>query len=172
MVEHIYQSNRIEGISDDREIEQSLTAWRWLMAQPDLTHDVVREVQRVVVANQVELKPAERGAYRDVSQVNVVVGGYRPPHWQDVPALMDAWLAGLGSRTPWLNHVEFEGVHPFVDGNGRTGRMLLWREQILGGFEPMLILGDHRLAYFRDLEWHRKVLAAGEAVASGWSSGV
>lgn len=160
MIEYFRQSNLIENVHDEGEIDQSLKAWVFLLEQPELTHQVVREVQRIIVANQTNLRHDQRGVYRDQSRSNVTVGTYLPPSWNEVPALMDDWLEGLDKRTPWVNHVYFEGIHPFYDGNGRTGRMLMWREQTRAGEKPTLFLAAHRHVYFEDLKWGRLVHAA------------
>lgn len=157
---HIEQSNLIEDIKDPAEIDQSLKAWNWLMEQDEVNHGVIMGLQRRIVLNQKDLKTNQRGAYRDLSRTNVQVGGYSPPAWMDVQDLMDDWLDGLDGREPWVNHVYFEGIHPFADGNGRTGRMLMWREQLERHVEPTMIRAAERYAYYRDLSWYRLVHAA------------
>jgi len=86
-----------------------------------------------------------------MARVDVRVGAYRPPAYALVPGLMDNWLLDYEELGPWRAHVRFEKVHPFVDGNGRTGRLLLWRQEILLGKEPTLIKAADRLSYYRRL---------------------
>ena len=71
---------------------------------------------------------AQSGRYRSVQ---VIVGQHRPPGPALVPSLMEELLEfiqhGEGNpiaRAAWA-HVEFETVHPFADGNGRTGRAII-----------------------------------------------
>ena len=71
---------------------------------------------------------AQPGQYRTVS---VTVGGYRPPGPALVPSLMNELFSHLYkhegtqiTRAVWA-HVQFETIHPFADGNGRTGRAVL-----------------------------------------------
>lgn len=48
-------------------------------------------------------------------------------------------------------HVRFERIHPFSDGNGRIGRMILFRECLVNGLWPFIILDQNQPFYFRGL---------------------
>ena len=51
-------------------------------------------------------------------------------------------------------HVRFEQIHPFLDGNGRVGRLLLFKECLANGIVPFIITDDLKLFYYRGLrEW-------------------
>jgi Fic family protein len=61
-----------------------------------------------------------------------------------VPHLMNNWLLDYKDREPLINHIALEKIHPFVDGNGRTGRMLMWFQELKLGKTPTLFLAHER----------------------------
>ena len=51
-------------------------------------------------------------------------------------------------------HVRFEQIHPFQDGNGRVGRLLLFKECLANGIVPFIITDELKMFYYRGLkEW-------------------
>lgn len=53
-------------------------------------------------------------------------------------------------------HARYECIHPFQDGNGRTGRMILFRECLIADLTPVVILDQHRETYISGLQEYRK----------------
>lgn len=145
MREHITQSNLIESVVDPKEIEQSLLAWNWLVTQSmPFTGDIVLKLHGMIMKNLLPNRKGGAGSYR---VNNVTVGGRMCPHWREIPEFMDKWLTEMLNwykLEPIESHVKFEHIHPFVDGNGRTGRMLMWKHQIERGSYPTLITYDQR----------------------------
>lgn len=86
---------------------------------------------------------------RDREGLNVMVGGYRAPEGGKlVPAKLGEILACVhsGDRDPWQNHVDYELLHPFTDGNGRSGRTL-WLWQMLREGRDVSLSFLHRFYY-------------------------
>ena len=51
-------------------------------------------------------------------------------------------------------HVKFERIHPFQDGNGRVGRLIMFKECLKNNIIPFIIDEEHKLYYYRGLkEW-------------------
>ena len=48
-------------------------------------------------------------------------------------------------------HRRYEGIHPFLDGNGRTGRLIMNKILMSCGYMPMIVYKDNKLAYFNAL---------------------
>ena len=54
-------------------------------------------------------------------------------------------------------HKYFEKIHPFQDGNGRVGRLIMFKECLANNIVPFIIDGDHKLFYYRGLkEWNNE----------------
>lgn len=164
----IRESNLIEGVDDPKEDRRSQLAWDWLKIQPELTIFVILDVHRRIMKKHLG---EEAGNYRTegVAIVNSTTGEIikKCPAWSHVPILMGLWLikwqlptaAHLKSwldqtREMWIReaHVDFEGIHPFIDGNGRTGRMILNWQRVKAKLKPLLIEAKHRGSYY---DWFR-----------------
>lgn len=104
-----------------------------------------------------ETKGDIAGVYREYL---VRVGNYRAPDWQDVPTLMRTLFKFYNKDKKTMHpvecaavmHYEFEKIHPFGDGNGRIGRLII--NSILYKYHYPLISIDvkKRRAYYRALE--------------------
>lgn len=54
-------------------------------------------------------------------------------------------------------HVRFERIHPFQDGNGRVGRLIMFKECLKNNIVPFFISDDLKLYYYRDIkEWNNQ----------------
>jgi Fic family protein len=101
-------------------------------------HDDVFALHRILAEKVMD--QGEAGCYRSIA---VQVGGYMPPVPEDVSGLMfellDWWNNQAGKLSPVLSsailHYRFEAIHPFADGNGRTGRALALWELYRRGFD-------------------------------------
>lgn len=93
---------------------------------------------------------------------NVIISGadHRPVEWLKVPEEMDAFMAWYSGDAQGLHpveraarvHCDFVKIHPFIDGNGRTSRLLMNFELIKAGFPAAVIPVSERLAYYSALD--------------------
>ena len=103
------------------------------------------------------------GRYR---QRNVIITGtdYLPPDYHDVPELMKKYIANfnrIDSDKHSLElasdlHAEFESIHPFIDGNGRIGRLLLSILTMKNGYCPVIIPPIRRSEYITAMKKSNK----------------
>ncbi len=153
VTEFLRESNAIEGVFDEEALQDAQTAWDYLITQHRMTPDVVLETHRLLMVRQ-PLEDKYKGAFRDI---DVFVGRKKMVSPHIVRMMVGDWCA----RTMHHNdvdakalHVFYEHIHPFVDGNGRTGRMFLNWTRLNRTKEGILVIKNaEKSAYY---EWFRK----------------
>jgi Fic family protein len=91
-----------------------------------ISERVIRDIHALVLMN----RPEDKGVYRRIP-VRIIGALHEPPQPYLVPVQMEQLAAEFahnkkhGIEKAALFHLNFEGIHPFIDGNGRTGRLLL-----------------------------------------------
>ena len=94
--------------------------------------------------------------YRTV-QVFIQGSEHIPPEPEKVPNLMMHYIYNYNHDEQDIfakiakYHIDFEGIHPFEDGNGRTGRLLINYELLRNGLPPVVIAKEDRVKYFEFL---------------------
>ena len=124
------ESNKIESVYDQGSLKQAKKAWDYLIKKKKLTVKTILKTHAILAHNK--LAPEETGAFR---KRPVWIGGHEAKPWYVVPELMDSWikkanmifiLPKVGITQDILeDHIAFEAIHPFIDSNGRIGRILL-----------------------------------------------
>ena len=115
----------------------------------------VRQIHQLVLAR---IDDAEAGKFRTVN-VRVAGASYAPPEPFDVPRLMDEWSRWLARDGAHLHsvaraalaHHRLVAIHPFVDGNGRTARLVMNLLLMRDGYPPAVIQRANRRQYYRVL---------------------
>lgn len=146
-LEFLRESNLIEGVDDPKADAQALVAWNYLLDQKEMSLGVLLKLHKILMTGQ-PLRPDERGYFR---KVDVFVGMKKmlPPHL--IHAFLRSWLERMnkGDGSDWkLLHIEYENFHPFVDGNGRTGRMLMNWYRMHHGMPILTIYAKERHKYY------------------------
>lgn len=98
------------------------------------------------------------GAYKERPNMIGMYQTVRPENVErEMEALMD-WYKGQKGTILVLAefHARYECIHPFQDGNGRTGRMILFRECLKNGIVPVVIEDANRNAYLEALKAYRE----------------
>ena len=114
-----------------------------------LTERIIKQIHYLVLAD----KKDDRGVYRRVPVR--IMGAHTEPAlpYLIVPKMEQLLLDYDASEDHIVTklarfHIEFESIHPFIDGNGRTGRLLVNLELMKAGYPPIDIKFTDRAAYY------------------------
>ncbi len=122
--------------------------------QEPFSERLIKSVHQLVLKN---INNDQAGRYR---QENVIIAGaeHTPPdhlHLQQLMSDLVSWYQQQDyhpvERAARL-HADFVGIHPFVDGNGRTARLLMNFDLMTSGYLPVIIKAENRLAYYEALD--------------------
>lgn len=130
-------------------------------ADERLTESLIKELHAVLKAGTSD-SLRDWFAVGDYKRLPNEVGGNDTTAPEDVKREMRALLAEYNaikqkSFDDILDlHQRFEAIHPFQDGNGRVGRLIMFKECLANGIVPFIITDDLKMFYYRGLQqWPR-----------------
>ena len=175
VVEYTYNSNAIEGntltlretdmvlqgltidqkpLKDHMEAVGHKEAFEFVQdlvkEQVPLTENIIKQIHYLVLMD----KKDDRGVYRRVP-VRIMGAKHEPVQPYLIQPKMEQLLESYRNSTEHIIprlarfHIEFEGIHPFIDGNGRTGRLLVNLELMKAGYPPIDIKFTDRVVYYK-----------------------
>lgn len=164
---YIFETNTI-GITDETvnvdDILETTNHFRCIdliidKAQDKLSESLIKELHRILKSGTSDSRNSWFNV-GDYKQLPNEVGGEMTCPPQDVHARMKSLLSAYNAiqnktlRDILDFHHKFESIHPFQDGNGRVGRLIMFKECLAYGIVPFIITDELKLFYYRGLrEW-------------------
>lgn len=145
--EAINHRNAIYYVEDIIRKEEQFSEWQ------------IKNIHQLILKN---IDDENAGRYR---QQNVLISGATstPPDYTLLNDKMSQLINWYETEAYKLHpieraakvHADFVGIHPFIDGNGRTSRLLMNLELMKAGYPPCVITVENRLAYYEALDQWR-----------------
>ena len=136
-----------------------------------ISESIIKQIHSLVLADKRE----DRGIYRRVP-VRILGAQHEPVQPYLIEPKMEQLLHDFAESKEHIVtklarfHIEFEGIHPFIDGNGRTGRLLVNLELMREGYPPIDIKFADRVSYYNafDEYYAKHNLSAMENLFAGY----
>lgn len=168
-LDFLRESNNIENEWDDMSLQDSILAWEYIKTKKQLTKEDILKTHKILMRTRDTIDNEERGSFR---KVRVWVGDREGSSPQDIIRQMKIWtlranvtanLVRLPKDTDEeykkvredrikTDHIVYEKIHPFIDGNGRTGRILMNWQRVRVGLPILIIKASERQKYY---EWFK-----------------
>lgn len=146
------------NIDDIIEMKNQLSMFDYMLdiAKEPLTAEIIKEFHRILKTNTSDEKKDwfNVGEYKKLANT---VGGKDTTNPEDVAEEMKKLLQKYNEKKDVKIediiqfHFEFERIHPFQDGNGRVGRMVMFKECLKHSIIPFIIQNDIKQYYYRGL---------------------
>jgi len=145
------ESNAIEGVYGDTALRDAGEAWDYVKWSKNLTLETILRTHAILMRGQ-PIEMRYKGAFRTIP---VYIGNKEAIDAKRIREQIKNWLKAMNGEPrkddDWKSlHVWYEEVHPFVDGNGRTGRIFMNWYRVRNGL-PILVIhaGEEQYEYYK-----------------------
>jgi Fic family protein len=161
VIEFLQQSNYIEGVNDSISLDQAVLAWKYIISKKRLTKQYILDTHNILMLHQ-NIDKKDKGQLR---RCDVQVAGNIKLSWSSVPFALDMWIERIyfikdvkyeKKDLEQMNkslHIQYEDIHPFIDGNGRTGRIFMNWWRLSRGLPILIIREENKFEYYK---WFKK----------------
>ncbi len=155
----LFEGETIASVDDILEMANHFKLVDYMLdkAEENLTEDMIKEFHRLLKEGTADSRKEwfKVGDYKQVVNEAGSTKTTSPKYVQmDMTKLMD-WYNSLSKITIKEIiefHARFEKIHPFQDGNGRVGRIIIFKECLKNNIIPFIILDKDKLFYYRGLK--------------------
>lgn len=152
VVEFLSESNAIEQVYDDYSLKVSIKAWEYCISNKIMSTKVVLEIHRILMSHH--LCDEFLGKFR---KCEVRIGGRYGLPYKLISQRMEEWCRfmnkeGADEEFIKMLHVDYEMIHPFGDGNGRTGRIFMNWARVKNGLPILVIKETKKGEYYKWFE--------------------
>lgn len=155
----LFKGETIASVDDILEMANHFKLVDYMLdkAEENLTEDMIKEFHRLLKEGTADSRKEwfKVGDYKQVVNEAGSTKTTSPKYVQrDMTKLMD-WYNSLSKITIKEIiefHARFEKIHPFQDGNGRVGRIIIFKECLKNNIIPFIILDKDKLFYYRGLK--------------------
>ncbi len=155
----LFEGETIASVDDILETANHFKLVDYMLdkAEENLTEDMIKEFHRLLKEGTADSRKEwfKVGDYKQVVNEAGSTKTTLPKYVQrDMTKLMD-WYNSLSKITIKEIiefHARFEKIHPFQDGNGRVGRIIIFKECLKSNIIPFIILDKDKLFYYRGLK--------------------
>lgn len=160
-LDFLRESNNIENEWSDLSLQDSIHAWQYATRRKHLILKDVLQIHALLMRTRKTISFSEKGFMRTKP---VWIGGHEAMNWTLIPQALKEWLKDVNDITDKgkteleadkvtfckLHHIRYEAIHPFIDGNGRTGRIFYnWQRIKLGLPIHIIHTGKEQLEYYK-----------------------
>jgi Fic family protein len=162
---HIYETNTINtetgkaaNVDDIIEARNHFACFNYILdaAEEQLSEDIIKEIHRLLKSSTSDSEKDwfRVGGYK--AMPNIIGDRETTPPDKVKSAVQDLLRKYSQKDTVSLEdiirfHHDFESIHPFQDGNGRVGRLIIFKECLKYGIIPFIIDEEHKNFYYRGL---------------------